>query len=254
MKPLKNSIIIVLISLLIYGIVHAQNEELTLKFSRDWGYSSGSGKIQGLFSMTVSSTVPLAKVVFYIDSAVIGSDENEPFKLQFNTDDYSPGLHSMHAIGTTEDGGELSTKEVKAEFVSAQESNKALYSILVPVFGLVLLIVIISAVVPALTSRKKGPLPAGYSRNYGIAGGAICSKCNRPFARHVLALNMLFGKLERCPNCGKWSISRAVSIQQLHEAEEAELKDLAEQGKTTAMNSSEDELNNEIDNTKYQGM
>jgi hypothetical protein len=254
MKLLKKSIAFFLLSILLVSIVHAQTEELNLSFSRDWGYANGSGSIQGFFSMIASSTIPLTKVNFFIDSVVIGTVNKEPFKIQFNTDDYSPGLHTLHAIGFSSDGRELNSKVVKREFVTAEASNKAMYAILVPVLGLVLLIVILSTVIPALTSRKKGPVPAGYIRNYGAAGGTICPKCKRPFARHILAPNMLLGKLERCPHCGKWGIARPLSIDLLHEAEKAELNDLVEYGGASGKNSEKNNLYNEIDDTKYQGL
>ena len=47
----------------------AQNneDELLLSLSRDFGYSSGTGRIQGTFSMKASGPEDLERVVFYID-------------------------------------------------------------------------------------------------------------------------------------------------------------------------------------------
>ncbi|MCJ7652038.1 MAG: Ig-like domain-containing protein, partial [Candidatus Lokiarchaeota archaeon] len=98
---MKTVAMLALLILLGFGIVYAQGDEITLKLSRDFGYASGTGKIQGLFSMKVTSSTQLSEVVFYIDSKSIGKDALEPFKLQFNTDDFSPGVHSLYAIGQT---------------------------------------------------------------------------------------------------------------------------------------------------------
>jgi hypothetical protein len=254
MKTIKNSMLLVIFCLLSVLNVHAQDEELTLNFSRDWGYSSGSGKIQGVFSMKVTSSVSLTQVTFYIDSLEIGKADKEPYKIQFNTDDYPAGIHTMYAIGVTSDGRELKTKKVKTEFISAEESNKAALSILGPILGLALIIVVVSAIVPVLTSRKNSPLQAGTQRNYGIAGGTICPKCKRPFARHILAPNMFLGKLERCPHCGKWCVARLYSIDLLREAEKAELINPIKRDDDSDNSLGDDNFKNEIDNSKYQGL
>ena len=101
-----------LLSLFIVLVTQAQGEELTISFSRDFGYSSGGGDIQGLFSIKVGGPDTLTKVVFYIDDEAIGEDTEAPFKLQFNTDSYSLGQHAIYAVGTTSDGRELKTKLV----------------------------------------------------------------------------------------------------------------------------------------------
>jgi hypothetical protein len=252
-KIFKSMLIVISIGFLGWGIVHAQTEEITLGMSRDFGYSSGTGKIQGLFSMKVTSTVRLKEVDFYIDTESIGKDSIEPYKIQFTTDDYPPGQHMLYAVGITLDERELRTKEINVLFVTADESNKAALSIVIPVLGLVLVITLLSAVFPALSARKKGTLPAGTARNYGFAGGTICPKCKRPFSLHVLGLNMLTGKLECCPHCGKWGIFRSYPIDKLREAEKAELDGMANILGNTNIKT-EEELRKEIDDSKFQGM
>lgn len=235
------------------GIVHAQTEEISFSMSRDFGYSSGSGKIQGLFSMKASSTVPLSEVDFHIDSTIILADKEEPYKVQFNTDDYPIGAHSLYVVGLTTSGKQIVSKEVKVYFVSAEDSRKAAFGIIVPVLGLVLAITILAVLVPAISSRKKGKLPPGETRQYGLAGGTICSRCKRPFALHMLAPNMLMGKLERCPHCGKWGIVRSFSLDKLREAEKAELESSGSQNENHGV-SDEEKLRKEIDDSKFQGM
>jgi hypothetical protein len=252
-KKIAAFVLIIVVGSFMAGIVHAQTEEISFSMSRDFGYSSGSGKIQGLFSMKASSSVPLAEVDFHIDSTIILADKEEPYKVQFNTDDYPIGAHSLYVVGFTPTGKQIVSKEVKVYFVSAEESRKAALGIIVPVLGLVLVITIIAVLVPVISSRKKGKLPPGETRKYGLAGGTICSRCNRPFALHLLAPNMLMGKLERCPHCGKWGISRSFSMDKLREAEKAELESSGTHNGNKGV-SDEEQLRKEIDDSKFQGM
>jgi len=237
-----------------FGIAYAQGEEITLKFSRDFGFASGTGKIQGLFSMKVTSSEQLSEVVFYIDTESIGKAVVEPFNLQFNTDNFSPGVHTLYAIGHTIDGRELKTREEITEFLSPQDSKKATLTLIVPILGLSLIAVILSAVIPAFLTKKKGTLAPGTERNYGAAGGTICPRCSRPFPRHVFAPNMLLGKLERCPHCGKWGIFRIYPIDLLRKAEEAELDTDYFQGASKLPIDENDKLRGELEDTKFQGM
>jgi hypothetical protein len=52
----------------------------------------------------------------------------------------------------------------------------------------------------------------GQRRSYGVAGGVVCRSCGLPFARNALDLNMVVGKLVRCPHCGKWAVLPAASL------------------------------------------
>ena len=243
-------LIAILISLVAIVGVQAQSEELSISFSRDFGYSSGGGDIQGLFSMKVSGPDTLTKVAFYIDDTMIGEATETPFKLQFNTDNFSLGEHAMYAVGTLSDGSELKTKVVHANFVSASEGTQAAVRILVPVLGLVLVAVLLAVVIPIITGRKTIPLEPGTPRNYPM-GGAICPKCQRPFAIHIYGVNLGLGKFDRCPYCGKWSMVRRTSIQNLRAAEEAELARAQETGQVQGM-SEEEKLKKQLEDSKFQ--
>lgn len=104
----KNCLYVFLVLLAILGFVTPAGaqvvEELELSVSRDFGSSDGTGDIQGTFSMKVTGPSNLVQVRFYIDNTVIAEDTEPPFKVQFVTDDYAPGKHTMHAIGYTSDG------------------------------------------------------------------------------------------------------------------------------------------------------
>jgi len=68
-----------------------------------------------------------------------------------------------------------------------------------------------------LTGKKGTQRPIG---QYGAAGGTVCPRCSFPFSRNVLSPNLLLGKLERCPHCGKWSIRARAAQADLAAAEE----------------------------------
>lgn len=204
--------------------VFAQATEplLTLGLRRDFGYG-GFGEIQGLFRLWVSGPEDLERVAFFLDEMQIGEATEPPWQLQFHTDSYPPGSHTLFAIGRTKAGRELRSNEIRARFLSADEAGGATARIIVILLGGILGLMAFSFVVTmALSRRKPHGTIAGMPRSYGIAGGAICPSCGRPFARHLWAPNLLMGKLERCPYCGKWAVVRAATKAELAAAEASE--------------------------------
>ena len=206
--------------------VWAQGEgELTLNLSRDFGYSSGTGRIQGRFTMKASGPDDLEKVAFWIDDQVIGEDIEPPFSIQFHTDNFAQGVHTLRAIGYTSGGLELHSNEYRQEFVEAEEGYQSAIKIIMPILGVTFAAILVSFLFPLLTGRKRGSsLPLGAPRSYGVLGGAICPKCGRPFGVHIWGFNLLIGKLDRCPYCGKWSMVRRAPYEVLKAAEAAELE------------------------------
>jgi hypothetical protein len=254
----KNCLYVFLVLLAILGFVtpaRAQAvEELKLSVSRDFGSSDGTGDIQGTFSTKVTGPSNLVMVQFYIDNTMIAEDTEPPFKVQFVTDDYAPGKHTMHAIGYTSDGRELSTREITFNYMTAAESQQRGLKIAVPILALVLIWVLFSRVVPTLSEgRKKGQLltPGGY--NYGVIGGTICPRCAHPVSLNLFSPNLLVGKLVRCPNCGKWFIGRRASITELRFAEVA-AKAQAHGAPQVSEMKDEEKTRKELDDSKYQGM
>jgi len=251
-KALFSLLLVVLLSMFVIGTVLAQTEELTLTFSRDFGYSSGAGDIQDTFSMKVSGPDDLARVEFYIDETKIGKDSEPPFRLQFTTDNYPLGAHRMYAIGYSANGREYRSKVVSANFVSADEGWQAAGKIAIPLIGIVFGAILLSVVVPLLLGRgKREELPLGAERKYGFHGGWICPKCKRPFVLHLWGLNLGLSKLDRCPYCGKWSVVRSLPLAKLRQAEQSEL----EQARGQIPEISEEErLKKELDDSRYLGM
>ncbi|MCU0485292.1 MAG: Ig-like domain-containing protein [Anaerolineales bacterium] len=237
-----------------YSNSWAQEEELTLSWSRDFGYASGGGDIQGVFSLTAKGPANIAKVEFYIDDTLIGSVTSPPFKLQFTTDNHSLGVHTIYATATLDDGSELRTRDYKRNFVAAGEGMQAALKILLPLLGLVFGILLISYVGPLLLNRgKRKFVPFGTPRNYGVMGGTICPRCQRPFALHLMSINISFtGRLDFCPHCGKWSIVHRKPLAELRQAEQAEVAESTEENQIKGL-SEEEKLRKELDNSRYQG-
>ena len=251
-KRLAFLLLIFILFSLVSGHVYAQTgEELKLTLSRDFGYSSGTGRIQGTFSMHVSGPEDLANVVFYVDETTIGEDSEAPFALRFNTDSFSNGVHTLHAVGTTSTGEELSSNTITTEFVSAEEGWQSALGIIGPMLAIILIAVALALLIPMVLSRGKlEKLPLGARRNYGVLGGTICPKCSRPFALHIYGMNMVVGKLERCPYCGRWSLVHRVDPSMLRAAENAERRQA--EGEVIPAESEEEKLRKALDDSRFQ--
>lgn len=255
---MKTKIRVFLVLLAILGSVtpvRAQAvEELEFSVSRDFGSSDGIGNIQGTFSMKVTGPSNLVKVQFYMDNTMIAEDTEPPFKVQFVTDHYAPGKHTLHAIGYTSDGSELRTREKTFNYMTAKESWQRGLNIILPILGLVLIWKLLSAGIPTLSrGPKKGDLLPPGKQNYGFIGGTICPRCAHPFALNLFSPNLLVGKLVRCPNCGKWFIGRRASTDDLRFAEEAAWRQAHRVPRVSEMK--EDEKTRKgLDDSKYQDM
>jgi hypothetical protein len=249
MKKINITLLLALtLSLLVVSAAFAQSDTLRLSMSRDWGYGGFNNDIQGLFSMHVSGPSTLVKVEFYIDDTKIGEDTESPFALQFTTDNYPLGVHTMVAVGFTSDGQQLKSNEITANFVPPQSVGKFIF----PILAIVVVALLASTLGPLLMNRGKlVNLPPGTERSYGAGGGGICPKCHRPFALPLFGMNLGFSKLARCPYCGKWSAVRIQSVAKLREAEKAELEQ-ARSGQAVVGETEEEKLKKELDNSKYQ--
>ena len=104
---------------------------------------------------------------------------------------------------------------------------------------------LLGVLAPVLMGRKKNHRPG----EYGMAGGAVCPRCTFPYSRRVLSPNMLVGKLERCPHCGKWAVvPRATSA----ELEAAESRLAQESTGTIETLSEEEKLRRMIDDSRFE--
>ena len=193
----------------------AQTETLVVSFTRDWGYGGFEGEIQGRFSLRVSGPDNLVEVRFMIDEQLMATVTEPPFNYQFETDWYPSGPHTLTVIGILPDGSEMTGPAYQRVFLSAEEAREATVQLMVPLLTGVGGIILLAIIVPLVLSGKRQ-----YKfQQYGIAGGAVCKHCQLPFSRSVFSPNMVFGKLERCPHCGKWAIVRGATPEELAEAE-----------------------------------
>jgi hypothetical protein len=246
----KPFLLIQLIVILIFaGPVLAQDEaELRLTLRRDFGYAGG-GDIQGTFTIRASGPEDLQSVVFYLDGVPLGEAAQPPFELRFHTESYPLGEHSLSATGITASGREVSSNPVQVRFASANEGFQSGMRIVLPLLGIVVGLLVLSFAISFVAGGKLKNLPPGTQRQYGMAGGAICPRCRRPFSRHFISMNLLVGKLERCPYCGKWSILAAQPLSVLRAAEAAELE--AAGGETVPQETEEERLRKELDQSRY---
>jgi len=234
----------------------AQGEDvLLLRLQRDFGYGGGAD-IQGSFSLKVDGPDDLVRVEYFIDGGVMGESTEPPaFRYKFNTGDYDLGAHTFSAVGYTNSGGEITSNSITKNFVSPEEGVTSA----VKIVGVILLIMLAVSGVSFLITwfaggRKKGQgsITPGTPRSYGMLGGTICPKCNRPFSRHIWGLNIGMGKYDRCPHCGKWSVTRGASLAELRAAEEAEFK-MAEDDQVSIQGeiSEKEQLSKEIEDSRY---
>jgi len=201
---------------------NAQASELRLSLHKDWGYSAG-GQVQGLFTLLVRGPQDMVSVRFDLDGEEIATLTQPPFALQFNTDKYPTGWHKLSATARTSSERTLASNVINVEFVSAEQGWQVVQRIMTPLLVIIVGVILISTLGQfLLTGRGQRRFEPGAPRNYGAAGGAICPKCKRPFARHLISPNLLVGKLERCPYCGKWSVVPPASREALAAAEAAE--------------------------------
>ena len=243
----KHILFLVLCLLLLPTTAQAQEdtEGIELRLTRDWGYGGFSGDIQGTFSYRVTGPDNLVRVECYMDDEAIAEITSPPFNYQFNTDNFEPGSHTMYAIGYTPDGTAMESKKITRVFLSAEAAGNMTKVIIVPILIIVGIATFAGILGPVLLGRHKRHRPGVY----GPAGGAVCPRCTFPYSRSILALNLLVGKLSRCPHCGKWAIVARASISALEAAEER----LADEGQSTIETETEEEkLRKMIDESRFE--
>lgn len=219
--------------LLVLGLAAAQTAQLDLRLSRDWGFGGLDNKIQGTFSLHASGPEDLVEVRFLMDGAVIQLDTEPPFSYQFQTGAFDSGQHQLSAVGKLRDGTEIQSAVIVRNFISAEDAGSIVKDFVLPLLLVVGAIAIIGVGGPLLLGRNRKHVPG----QYGAAGGAVCRRCGFPFSRSMLAPNLVFGKLERCPHCGKWAIVPRASATALADAEER----LAAEGKVQAPSAESEE-------------
>lgn len=199
-----------------FSEAQAQTESpWVLRLTRNFGYGSGSD-IQGNMTLYLDGDLStVGKVIYYMDDKVMAEVAQDPFKLPFTTDDFAPGVHKMKVEIHSTDGTVTPAGPIVYNFLSAAESGKKTTSILFMVIGISLAAMGISWFI---SSRQKGDTPV----TGGMHGLAVCNRCGKIFARSFFGMNMVVGKFERCPHCGKWQITRRASPMEIEWADQQE--------------------------------
>jgi hypothetical protein len=221
----------------------AQTEGLELRLRRDFGYGSGT-QMQGYFSMRVDGGEEVQSVRFFVDDQLIGEDHEAPFAIRFNTGSYDLGWHTLTAVGVTASGTELTSNSLRRQFVSGQT---AIYV----VFAVVALVVVFRVASHYLTRQRSGAQP---QQGYGVFGGAICPNCGKTFSRHWWGINLMVGRLDRCPRCGKWSLTNRASPAALEAAEAAFAEPETPEKDDRQASGVEDDLRRQLDASRYEDL
>ncbi len=211
-----------------------QEYELRLSLRKQFGFALG-GQIQGTFKLTATGPDDLRAVTFKLkaeagggEPIVLGQVTQAPFSLIFNTDAYPHGHYELSAVGQTAGGRVLASNVLRLEFVSAEAGWKAAGTFVMPLLILLGVVMLAATLGPFLLERlghkpRRPVFVPGQPRHYGLLGGAICPKCRRPFGLHWWAINLVGGKFDRCPYCGRWSLVHRARREELAAAEAAEL-------------------------------
>jgi hypothetical protein len=242
-------LVLFLILLIPWGstLAQADEPELQLHLRRTFGYQGG-GKIQGRFSVSVSGAEELQQVTYLIDGQVLASTTEEPFRASFSTGSYVTGQHVLQAEAITVSGDRLKSQSVTVTFITAEESWQVAGRIVFWILGGVLVLVFVGLFTTGLLSRGKVRFELGA---YGPAGGAVCPRCSLPYSRHLLAPNLLLGKLERCPHCGRVAIVPRASSTDLDQAE-ARFREDQKKGQRE-FEREEDQYRQQLEDSRFEG-
>lgn len=236
---------VMIMSMVMTSPVMAQ-EGYRLLVNRNFGFSAGS-QIRGDFTLKISGDQDnLASVIFLLDGEEMATVSEAPFRYRFNTGNYPEGVHELSARLTLRDGSTITLSPRRFEFASSEAERQAIIKIVLPLLAVVLLLTVIGGGIQMLTLRGKpaGRYAPGEARDYGVAGGAICPKCQRPTPIHLWSINLAVGRWDRCENCGQFSLMRRQPLDVLRAAEAIELQ--AEKESLPAKAKSEEEKLREL--------
>lgn len=229
----------------------ASSSAYRLNVSRLFGYSSGN-QVKGSFRLSIVGLTDIQSVDYQIDGKVMATVNTAPFQLDFQTETYPLGVHTLSAIVTTTDGRNVELPDRQFEFATAQQEQQSIVNVIVPLGSVVLLAVALGVGLPFIFNRNKKHefVPLGTARSYGFRGGAICPKCQRPTVLHPFAPHFGFRtKYDVCENCGKWSLMTVLPEGELRKAEAEEAKSI--QNNHLAPKTEEEKLKEILDDSKY---
>ena len=211
-------LILAMVFALSYSAAMAQDSPFGLRIMRDWGYGNGVD-INGRMSLSIKGEqAQIQQVTFFMDGEMMATVSTDPFKLQFDTNNYDPGVHRMTADVKTTSGETYSTNTLVANFVDKTTASGSMLKILMLVGGIAVVSIGIQLFVQKNTNKNTKFDESGRVQ-YGVWGGAVCPKCGQPFNRSFFGINLVGVRLERCPHCGKFVPTRRATPEQLDAAE-----------------------------------
>jgi 8-oxo-dGTP pyrophosphatase MutT (NUDIX family) len=120
-------------------------------------------------------------------------------------------------------------------------------TILVIAFAVVVLV--FRFVIPVL---RRGGGEVFVAGQYSMAGGAVCPRCKLPYSRKTFSPNLLVGKLERCPHCGKLAVVGRASPADLAAAE-ARLSAKSPPDAPKPQEDDAERLRRQLDDSRFEG-
>ena len=203
-------------------LAFARQQTLTLTLTSDSGTADVASNIQGDFILQATGPSDLVTVKFYMDENIMRIDEQAPFSIEFNTDNYPPTVYVISALGVLANGDQLASNQIAVRFITDAGANgysPQFFVSLIVIVGIVVLLGSVGLFVlrDVLGQQRERPRRIG---EYGKDGGAVCGHCTLPFSRPALSPTLLVVKLSRCPHCDRWSLARRADKAALAVAEE----------------------------------
>ena len=119
---------------------------LSLSYYKNNGYGFGND-INGIWTITALVSQNVSYVTFYLDNQLQQNDSSSPFSWNFNTNNYTLGLHTI-SVTAYDSLGEAETVEVQRNFVGFPTE------LLVGIIGLVVGIIVVLVFVAVYQIRK----------------------------------------------------------------------------------------------------
>ena len=119
---------------------------LSLSYYKNNGYGFGND-INGIWTITALVSQNVSYVTFYLDNQLQQNDSSSPFSWNFNTNNYTLGLHTI-SVTAYDSLGEAETVEVQRNFVGFPTE------LLVGIIGLIVGIIAVLVFVAVYQIRK----------------------------------------------------------------------------------------------------
>ena len=119
---------------------------LSLSYYKNNGYGFGDD-INGIWTITALVSQNVSYVTFYLDNQLQQNDSSSPFSWNFNTNNYTLGLHTI-SVTAYDSLGEAETVEVQRNFVGFPTE------LLVGIIGLIVGIIAVLVFVAVYQIRK----------------------------------------------------------------------------------------------------